>query len=222
MDRFESGFHDVFRASLACLVVTVSCAIGADGEIASTGELQLPLTNASTKSLLPELTVRPPNERQTRNSCGECILISRVAFQQSTKRVSFSTIRIKTNASSWHLPWSTGFRCDDYQRRNEAGCRQSFGRQRALIYIAARVVGRILGGWIGGRVSGADQSVRRWIGLAMMPQAGVALGMALVASSRIPELRHSILPVAIGSTIIFELSGPVCTRIALRRCEQGD
>lgn len=90
-----------------------------------------------------------------------------------------------------------------------------------MIYIGARVVGRFLGGWIGGRMSRADQSVRRWIGLAMMPQAGVALGMALVASSRIPELRHSILPVAVGSTVIFELIGPVCTRIALRQCEES-
>jgi Kef-type K+ transport system membrane component KefB len=90
----------------------------------------------------------------------------------------------------------------------------------AVVYILARVVGRILGGWIGARVSGADQSVRRWIGLAMMPQAGVALGMALVASTRIPALQSSVLPVVIGSTVVFELAGPICTRFALRRSEK--
>ncbi len=89
----------------------------------------------------------------------------------------------------------------------------------AVVYILARVVGRLLGGWIGARVSGADRSVGRWIGLAMMPQAGVALGMALVASTRIPELRASVLPVVIGSTVLFELAGPICTRFALRRSE---
>jgi Kef-type K+ transport system membrane component KefB len=89
----------------------------------------------------------------------------------------------------------------------------------AVVYISARVVGRILGGWIGASLSGADRSVRRWIGLAMMPQAGVALGMALVATTRIPELRASVLPVVIGSTVLFELVGPICTRFALRRCQ---
>ncbi len=92
----------------------------------------------------------------------------------------------------------------------------------AVVYILARVVGRVLGGWLGATASGADRSVRRWIGLAMMPQAGVALGMALVASTRIPELRASVLPVVIGSTVLFELVGPICTRFALRRCQTSD
>ena len=50
-----------------------------------------------------------------------------------------------------------------------------------------------------------------------MPQAGVALGMALVASSRIPEVRESLLPIVISSTVFFELTGPVLTRLALHR-----
>jgi hypothetical protein len=53
------------------------------------------------------------------------------------------------------------------------------------------------------------------MGLALWPQAGVALGMALLASHHIPELKEVILPVVIGSTIIFELIGPVMTRRAL-------
>jgi hypothetical protein len=48
-----------------------------------------------------------------------------------------------------------------------------------------------------------------------MPQAGVALGMALVGSSRMPELRHSALPIAVGTTVFFELIGPICPRFAL-------
>jgi len=91
----------------------------------------------------------------------------------------------------------------------------------SLIYISARIVGRIVGGWAGATISGADRNIRLWIGLAMMPQAGVALGMALVASTRIPELRANVLPVVIGSTVFFEAVGPICTRIALRQCEHS-
>ena len=87
----------------------------------------------------------------------------------------------------------------------------------AGVYVAARAVGRVLGGWIGGVMCRADKPVRRWIGLALMPQAGVALGMALVASSRLPQLREILLPVVISSTVLFELTGPVLTRYALHR-----
>jgi len=48
-----------------------------------------------------------------------------------------------------------------------------------------------------------------------MPQAGVALGMALVVIERRPDLGEIILPVVIASTVLFELIGPVLTRIGL-------
>ncbi len=48
-----------------------------------------------------------------------------------------------------------------------------------------------------------------------MPQAGIALGLALVATERLPELTY-ILPLVIGATVIFELVGPPLTLIQLR------
>jgi Kef-type K+ transport system membrane component KefB len=87
----------------------------------------------------------------------------------------------------------------------------------AGVYIAARAVGRVLGGWAGGAMCRTDKPTRRWIGFALMPQAGVALGMALVASSRMPQLRDFVLPVVISSTVFFELTGPLLTRYALHR-----
>ena len=51
----------------------------------------------------------------------------------------------------------------------------------------------------------------------LLLQAGVALAMALVAAKRYPHLGEIILPVVIASTVLFELIGPVFTRIALVR-----
>ena len=48
-----------------------------------------------------------------------------------------------------------------------------------------------------------------------MPQAGVALGMALVAIERRPDLGEIILPVVIASTVLFEVIGPMLTRTGL-------
>lgn len=48
-----------------------------------------------------------------------------------------------------------------------------------------------------------------------LPQAGVAIGMALLASQRFPDLEPIVLPVVLGSTVIFELIGPIVTRWTL-------
>jgi len=57
--------------------------------------------------------------------------------------------------------------------------------------------------------------------MALLPQAGVAIGMALLAASQFPEHRQFILSMVISTTIFFELTGPVCTRIALKRTERS-
>lgn len=86
-----------------------------------------------------------------------------------------------------------------------------------MAYVLARSAGRVLGGWLGGRISRAEPAVRRWMGVAMMPQAGVALGMALIAAARFPSQRTTVLSLVIASTVIFELAGPVLTRFALQQ-----
>ena len=86
-----------------------------------------------------------------------------------------------------------------------------------VAYLVLRVAGRLLGGWLGGSLPPADPRIRRWMGLALLPQAGVALGMALVATQYLPEIGDAILPVVVAATVIFELIGPIATRVALRR-----
>ena len=84
-------------------------------------------------------------------------------------------------------------------------------------YIGLRIAGRVLGAHLGGWLCGADADTRRWIGMALLPQAGIAIGMALLASQRFPEFEDVILPVVLGSSVIFEIFGPVLTRRVLTR-----
>jgi Kef-type K+ transport system membrane component KefB len=83
-------------------------------------------------------------------------------------------------------------------------------------YVIFRVVGKIVGVLVGGRLCGVDAPTRRWMGLALLPQAGVAIGMALVANSRFPELGGIVLTLIVAATIIFEIIGPAFTRLAIR------
>lgn len=86
-----------------------------------------------------------------------------------------------------------------------------------LCYLVLRALGRILGGWLGGRASGMSLHESRWIGVALMPQAGVAMGMALVAANAFPDRAGSIMAIVIGTTVVFELVGPLCTQVALSK-----
>lgn len=84
-----------------------------------------------------------------------------------------------------------------------------------LAYIVLRIIGLVIGAWAGGKFSSAPPFLRQWFGMALWPQAGVALGMALLASQYLPEFKEVVLPIVIGSTIIFELIGPLMARKAL-------
>jgi len=85
------------------------------------------------------------------------------------------------------------------------------------LYIIFRFVVRIAGGWLGGLLAAVPKVERHLTGLALMPQAGVAIGMALVAGERFPEYAEPLLAVTIASTIFFEVIGPALTQFALRR-----
>ena len=90
-----------------------------------------------------------------------------------------------------------------------------------VVYILCRTSGKYLGAWIGGLLSRATLFNRNWMGVALLPQAGVAIGMALVASNRFPEYRQFMLPIVIASTVVFEIVGPVFTRFAIKHTPQN-
>ena len=77
-----------------------------------------------------------------------------------------------------------------------------------LGYVVLRIISRIIGGWIGAFIGGAPPEYRPWFGIALLPQAGVALGMALIAAEEFPAYAQAILTVTIGTTVVFQLLGP--------------
>lgn len=88
-----------------------------------------------------------------------------------------------------------------------------------ITYIIARIFGKILGGFLGAKISKADKATQYWIGPALLPQAGVAIGMALVASIKFPQYQQLLLSVVISTTIFFEIIGPIVTRFALNHID---
>ncbi|MEE4120285.1 MAG: cation:proton antiporter [Paracoccaceae bacterium] len=91
-------------------------------------------------------------------------------------------------------------------------------------YIALRIGARLVGGLAAGLAVGLGPREGALTGLALMPQAGVAIGMALVAAERLPQHAEALLAVAVASTVLFEVAGPFATQAALARADgrQGD
>lgn len=64
-----------------------------------------------------------------------------------------------------------------------------------VVYVVSRTLGKISGAFAGGYLAGAEPSVRNWIGLTLLPQAGIAMGLALIAIVRFPEYRDVLLTI---------------------------
>lgn len=84
-----------------------------------------------------------------------------------------------------------------------------------IIYVVFRVVGKYVGAYVGAKLSKASENVCRYIGPCLIPQAGVAIGLSLVAQSMVPEFGSTIRAVILCGTLIYELIGPFVTKRTL-------
>jgi len=86
-----------------------------------------------------------------------------------------------------------------------------------IIYIFFRTTGKTVGSVWGGYIVKVEDRIRRYLGLGLLPQAGVALGCALVAKSDFPKVGGMIFTTIVATTVIYELIGPICTKYALQK-----
>ncbi len=84
-----------------------------------------------------------------------------------------------------------------------------------ITYVVMRVLGKMAGAWFGGVVMKAEKKICCYLGPTLMPQAGVALGLILVAESIVPEFAPQIRTVILCSTFIYSIVGPSVAKAAL-------
>jgi len=88
------------------------------------------------------------------------------------------------------------------------------------VYFLTRPLGEWIGAYVGAVISKTSRLVRNYVGFSLVPQAGVALGMALLCKSIFPEAGTIILNVIIATTVIYELTGPFFTKFALLKAKE--
>lgn len=89
-----------------------------------------------------------------------------------------------------------------------------------LIYVLARAMGKYLGAFIGAKIGRTkNKKIPFLLGLTLLPQAGVALGLLIqvVHLPQFVEVKYLLFNIILGSTIIYEVFGPFLSRYALSK-----
>ncbi len=98
------------------------------------------------------------------------------------------------------------------------------------LYLVARSLGKYFGAFLGASVTKSSTNIRKYLGFTLLPQAGVAIGMARSASTTfrsytslggnneyLINIASIITAVVLTATLVYELIGPVITKIALTK-----
>ena len=103
------------------------------------------------------------------------------------------------------------------------------------IYIITRSTGLIGGAWLGSLFGHVEEKIKKWVGLGILSQAGVAIGLALIVKYEFAglgkvvetvngvnitsgdQIGNIVITTVTASSIFFELIGPILTKIALTR-----
>ncbi len=91
------------------------------------------------------------------------------------------------------------------------------------IYIIVRVLGKWLGSFVGASITHSEPKIKKYLGLTLVPQAGVAIGLSSTAYklfNDIPNMSETgglILAIILTSTLVYELVGPLVSKFALKK-----
>lgn len=85
-----------------------------------------------------------------------------------------------------------------------------------LVYFFVRILGKYAGAWLGCAITHAPAPTRRYLGLALIPQAGVSIGLAVLAERLLPGPSGSLVStIILSSGVLYELVGPACAKASL-------
>ena len=98
----------------------------------------------------------------------------------------------------------------------------------AFVYIIFRIIGKWSGAFIGAGITRCEPQVKKYLGFALIPQAGVAIGLSttayrLFSNNPSPECQRAgaiILAIILTSTLVYELIGPMCAKFAFKKAHE--
>ena len=86
----------------------------------------------------------------------------------------------------------------------------------SILYFFVRMIGKYGGTFFGGFITKSSKATRNYLGLALIPQAGVAIGLAAMAARTLGgEIGENLQTIILASSILYELIGPACAKLSL-------
>ena len=88
--------------------------------------------------------------------------------------------------------------------------------QIGVIYFVVRILGKYAGAFLGCAMVGKEKRIRNYLGLALVPQAGVAIGLAAMGARTLGGETGDVLEtIILASSVLYELIGPACAKLSL-------
>ena len=90
-----------------------------------------------------------------------------------------------------------------------------------IVYIIARSIGKYSGAFASAKATKCDSNIVKYLGITLLPQAGVALGMAIKAQALGPD-GAIVANITLFAVLIYEIVGPMLTKISLEKAGEID
>ena len=98
-----------------------------------------------------------------------------------------------------------------------SGMRLSIPSLIGIVYFLVRIAGKYTGSALGAAVTHASPEIRRYFGLALIPQAGVSIGLAVLGQRMLPAESGQLLStIILSSGLLYEMVGPACAKASIK------
>lgn len=88
----------------------------------------------------------------------------------------------------------------------------------AVVYVFGRTAGKMAGSWFGAYISRSPEAVRKYLGMCLFSQAGVAIGLSIIASERFGgNFGEAIILIITSTTFLVQIIGPPCVKIGIKK-----
>lgn len=91
-----------------------------------------------------------------------------------------------------------------------------------IVYALSRAIGKISGATIGAKIVNAPPRVQKWLGLALLPQGGISIGLSMIVARELPDHAGEIITVILFSVLVFEIMGPILAKISITKAGEVD
>lgn len=92
----------------------------------------------------------------------------------------------------------------------------------SIVYIIARGAGKYFGIYVGATVAGSNENIKKNLGMALLPQGGVSIGLLVIVSTSMASMYPVISTIIMLSVLVYETSGPIFAKLAISRSGEID